>query len=218
MEASIVESELTFDEIANLCGIPLEQIIGWADQGLIRPRPAVCVPDSRVTISDLIVCLTDQGMAVPEPVHRRSRRGAATGGDKGADESACKRPRRVLIIDDDTSMANAIKRALRRSGYETYVAEDGFAAGSMLERLEPALITLDLSMPGLDGFDVLRFIRHQPQYRNLKVLVVSALPDNQLQRAIDLGANDALPKPFDNNELQRRIAILLAEEAEIADA
>jgi len=215
----MADSELTFDEIANLCGIPLDQVIGWADQGLLKPRPAACVPDSRVTLSELIVCLADQGITVPERVRNLARR-ASTSSDAqgGADECTKNRPRRVLIIDDDTAMANAIKRALRRSGYETFVAEDGFAAGSMLERLEPALVTLDLSMPGLDGFDVMRYIRHQPQYRDLKVLVVSALPDNQLQRAIDLGANDALSKPFDNNELQRRIARLLAAEAETADA
>jgi len=194
----MAQSELSIKEIATLCGLPLEQVAGWADQGHIRPGPADCAVDGRVPVSEWLSCLKSQGIEVPQQLKNCSRR--------------------VLIIDDEAPMANAIKRVLRRSGYETFIAEDGFAAGSMLERLEPVLVTLDLSMPGLDGFDVLRFIRHQPRYKSLKILVVSALPDNQLQRALDLGADGVLSKPFDNNTLQQRIAALLASCEEVADA
>ncbi len=193
----MAEPELTFDEIANYCKLPIEQVISWAEKGALVAKPAACIPDSRVKITSLINCLDQHGIALPERLKATSKR--------------------VLIIDDDRSMANALQRALRRAGYETFIAEDGFSAGSLLERLDPVLVTLDLSMPGLDGFDVLRYIRHQPRYRGLKVLVISALPDNQLQRAIDLGANDALSKPFDNTELQQRIASLIAETAELCD-
>lgn len=193
----MAEPELTLDEIANYCNLPIAQVIGWAEEGLLEARPAACVPDSRVRLSSLINCLDQQGIALPERLKSTSKR--------------------VLIIDDDRSMANALQRVLRRAGYETFVAEDGFSAGSLLERLDPVLVTLDLSMPGLDGFDVLRYIRHQPRYRELKVLVISALPDNQLQRAVDLGANDVLSKPFDNTELQQRIARLINATAELCD-
>lgn len=193
----MAEPELTLEEIANYCNLPIEQVIDWAEQGILVARPAACVPDSRVKLSSLITCLDQQGIALPDRLKSTSKR--------------------VLIIDDDRSMANALQRVLRRAGYETFVAEDGFTAGSLLERLDPVLVTLDLSMPGLDGFDVLRYIRHQPRYRTLKVLVISALPDSQLQRAMDLGANDVLSKPFDNVELQQRIAQLISQSAELCD-
>ncbi|MCV6587524.1 MAG: response regulator [Marinobacterium sp.] len=115
----------------------------------------------------------------------------------------------VLIIEDESAMAKAIQRTLRRSRCNTVVAQDGFQAGCMLEKMIPSLVILDLSMPGLNGFDVLRYIRHQPALVEIPVLVLSALPDSQLQRAMDLGATEVMSKPFDNMQLQQSIARLL---------
>ena len=68
-------------------------------------------------------------------------------------------------------------------------------------REQPALITLDLRMPGLNGYEVLKFIRHTPEVAATKVLVISALDAPSLQRALDEGADAVLSKPFDNDEL-----------------
>ena len=75
---------------------------------------------------------------------------------------------------------------------------------------KPALITLDLSMPGMSGFEVVSFMREREILKNIKILVVSALPDDDLQKAILLGADAALSKPFDNSELLQHIDKLLA--------
>ncbi len=78
-------------------------------------------------------------------------------------------------MDDDHAMAAAMQRVLKRAGFETRVAHDGFSAGSMLASFKPALMTLDLSMPNMNGFEVLDFISKEKMYQNLKILVVSAL-------------------------------------------
>ena len=62
-------------------------------------------------------------------------------------------------------------------------------------------MTLDLSMPGMDGYSVIQFTREQARYKRLKILVISALDDTSLERARELGADATLSKPFSNHDL-----------------
>ena len=62
-------------------------------------------------------------------------------------------------------------------------------------------MTLDLSMPGMDGYNVIEFTREQSKYNNLKIVVISALDELSLERAIEKGADAALQKPFSNHDL-----------------
>ncbi|MCG8426244.1 MAG: response regulator [Chromatiales bacterium] len=120
--------------------------------------------------------------------------------------------RRVLIVDDEKAMANAIRRTLRSAGLETQIALDGFQAGTKLMSFMPAVMTLDLQMPGLDGFELLEFVRSEAAISKVKVLVISALPESDLQRALEVGANDVLEKPFSNETLVEKVAVLLGEQ------
>ena len=79
---------------------------------------------------------------------------------------------------------------------------------------KPALMTLDLSMPGLDGFSVLEFVRQQPNLSGLKILVVSALDQHNLDRALQLGADQVLGKPFTEQELLSAVTGLLGTVAQ----
>ena len=116
---------------------------------------------------------------------------------------------RVLIIEDQPEMAAAIKRTLKRAGYDVEVAKDGFIAGTLLMRHNPALVTLDLKMPGMDGYQVLNFIREQEEHNQVKILVISAETKEGLNRAMTSGADDILPKPFDNSELLDKVGNLI---------
>ncbi|MBB1391889.1 response regulator [Shewanella sp. SG44-6] len=120
-------------------------------------------------------------------------------------DSVKEQPKRILIIDDEIEIRNAIRRVLIPSGYEFSFASDGFQAGVKVLSDKPDLVTLDLSMPGLDGFEVLQFIRQQPELNHLKILVVSGLSEIELQKALDLGADAVLPKPFDNEQLRSAV-------------
>ena len=108
-------------------------------------------------------------------------------------------------------MALAIKRVFTRAGFETAIANDGFLAGSLLYTFKPHLMTLDILMPGIDGFAVLRLLREAQLPTPLKVLVVSGDSEEHLQQALALGAHGALCKPFDNEELLATARELLGE-------
>jgi len=116
---------------------------------------------------------------------------------------------RILIVDDEEQLAKSIQRVLRGAGYKTSLALDGFRAGSKLMKEKPALMTLDLSMPGIDGFDVIQFVKSSEELSATKILVISALDEDHLQRAISLGADAYLQKPFVNSELLAEIEKLI---------
>lgn len=116
---------------------------------------------------------------------------------------------RVLVIDGELSYRNAIRRVLFDAGYQLDFAADGFQAGVKILSSKPDLITLDLSMPGLDGFEVLKFIREQPELAAVRILVISALELAELEKARPLGADALLAKPFENEQLLQLVQQLL---------
>ena len=73
----------------------------------------------------------------------------------------------------------------------------------------PALMTLDLQMPGMDGLKVIEYVRDRPHLARLKILVVSALPENKLQQALSAGADDVLSKPFKPETLLEKVILQL---------
>ncbi|MBW8830202.1 MAG: response regulator [Burkholderiales bacterium] len=106
---------------------------------------------------------------------------------------------RVLIVDDEVAMARAMNRVLRRAGFECLFASSGLQVRSLLCTFKPALLTLDIQMPWIDGMDVLQLLRDSPRNRPFKILVVSAAP--RPERALAAGADAVLAKPFTNQEL-----------------
>lgn len=131
---------------------------------------------------------------------------------KGAHPSQRAATPRVLIIDDDLAMANAIRRVLRRMGCETAIAHDGHLAGALFRTFRPSLVTLDLSMPRMGGLDVLDFLqglRPPQQPQAFKILVVSAASPFRIAQALSLGAHGAVMKPFVNETLVHEVDRLL---------
>lgn len=184
---------LTSREAGQRCGVSFRTVIRWIERGDL---PAYRLPgrgDYRIALADLRDFTRRHGL--PEPVAP----GDAQSGSN-----------RILIVDDEPSMARAIQRVLRPAGYETLIATDGFQAGSLLHSFAPALMTLDLQMPGLDGFGVLRFLRDSRPRPELRVLVVSGESQQRLSEARELGAHEALAKPFINEQLLATVQRLLA--------
>jgi excisionase family DNA binding protein len=184
---------LTSREAGQRCGVSFRTVIRWIERGDL---PAYRLPgrgDYRIAVADLRDFARRHGL--PEPV---------AAGDMPA------RSNRILVVDDEPSMARAIQRVLRPAGYETLIATDGFQAGSLLHSFAPALMTLDLQMPGLDGFGVLRFLRDSNPRPELRVLVVSGESEQRLREARELGAHETLAKPFINEQLLATVQGLLA--------
>jgi DNA-binding response OmpR family regulator len=109
--------------------------------------------------------------------------------------------RRVLVADDDERIVRFTRLKLMASGYDVVTAMTGHGALTMIESENPDIVVLDLRMPGMGGLEVLRIVRSSSQ---LPVIVVSAATD-LAEKACVAGANDYLPKPFDPNDLVRRI-------------
>jgi len=179
---------LTTGEVAKYCGVNFRTVIRWIERGHLKSYKLPGRGDNRIQASDFVEFLKENQMPIPSDFQGLSRK--------------------VLVVDDEAPMARAISRVLSRGGFEVEIANSGFEAGAMLATNEPALITLDLSMPGLDGFQMLDYIRSNHP-ASLKILVISALSKEKLQQAIEAGANAALQKPYDNKELLATVESLL---------
>jgi CheY-like chemotaxis protein len=101
----------------------------------------------------------------------------------------------ILLIEDDTFAIKLYGKALTREGFQVNVAEDGLAAVEMAPKLRPGLIVLDLMLPGLDGLEILKFIRGHQNLKDIPVIVLSyAYMDQLAVRASQAGATRGLLK------------------------
>jgi DNA-binding response OmpR family regulator len=116
---------------------------------------------------------------------------------------------RLLVVDDEIDLANAVAKGLRREGYAVDVVGSGAEALDQLSFTEYDLVCLDLTMPGIDGLDVCRQLRATPgsQPRVLMLTARDAVADRVT--GLDVGADDYLVKPFSFPELAARVRTLL---------
>ena len=120
----------------------------------------------------------------------------------------------VLIIDDETQIRRFLDIALRAQGYKTILAENGQKGLEALALQGADLVILDLGLPDLDGFDVLRELR---SWSKVPVIVLSVRSDEEEKvKLLDAGANDYVTKPFSIQELMARIRVLLRQHQQIA--
>ncbi len=118
----------------------------------------------------------------------------------------------VLIIDDDIKLSNALSIVIHKAGYTTYTANDGRAGIEMLHKESPAVVILDLRMPGMDGIEVLKQIKKISS--ETPVIIITAYSRVQSAvEAIKLGAYDYLSKPFDNDEIAITVQRAIKERA-----
>lgn len=115
----------------------------------------------------------------------------------------------VLIADDDPLLIAVVEHKLAAAGYAVKTAHDGQAALEDTRRLRPAVLVLDAMMPVIDGFEVLRRIKADEALRDVAVVMLTALKQqDDIVSALRLGAADYLPKPFNPDELVARLARL----------
>lgn len=116
----------------------------------------------------------------------------------------------VLIADDNEVNVNLIQAQLQNQGYEMAVAMDGQEALDKVYALMPDLILLDIMMPKLDGYEVCRRLKLDPRTMFIPIVVLTALSEMQDKiKALEMGADDFLTKPFNKLELRTRVKSLL---------
>jgi adenylate cyclase len=116
---------------------------------------------------------------------------------------------KILVVDDVPENVRLLEAVLVPRGYEVVTAHDGDAALDLVEAEEPDLILLDVMMPGLDGYAVCTRLRANDDTAMLPVIMVTSSVGQEKTRAIEAGADDFIPKPFNHDELLTRVRSLL---------
>jgi CheY-like chemotaxis protein len=173
--------------IAQLLHVDPGSVANWIDQGLLKAHRT---PGGhrRVAGEDLVHFLREHKMPVPPELEAR--------------------PRRILIVDDNESITQLIARAVKTEFPDIEIAEahDGFHAGTVLATMRPDVVVLDLRMPGMDGYEVCRLIKSQPETRDAAVVAMTAYPSEEnVTRILECGAKVCLHKPLDMDKLLREL-------------
>ena len=116
-----------------------------------------------------------------------------------------------ILITDDSEINRALLKEILGDGYDYLEAEDGAAAVELMrQRTDISLLLLDLMMPGMDGFDVLRVMKYHAWLDEIPVIVISAAEDTaNIERAYDLGVTDYIRRPFERIMVLRRVKNIL---------
>ena len=161
----------------------------------VAPAPPVEAPARRIPGADLSGAfdLLDEEAAHEVSGVRRALRGIS-----------------VLLVDDEDSLRKVMKDLLTRDGYQVVEARTGIEALDQTDRHAPDIIVLDLNLPGMDGYSVLKELRTRPATQKIPVIVLTAKGDEDNEvRVFELGADDFLSKPFRAKALSKRLEVVL---------
>jgi excisionase family DNA binding protein len=187
------KSVFTTFEAAKLCHVSPLSIINWVNAGRL---PAFRTPGGhrRIRREDLVKFMRDSGMPLPDELRRGSGRP------------------RILVVDDEAAVRDVLAEHLttRAKPYEVTTAADGFEAGRLVATFKPDVVLLDLRMPGIDGFQVCRTIKADPETSNAIVIAMTGYytPETEA-RILECGALRCLAKPMEPAVLANQIDELL---------
>lgn len=121
--------------------------------------------------------------------------------------------KRVAIVEDEPHIVESLRFILSKAGHDIVVADNGDAAIDLVKNESPDVMVLDIMLPQKNGFEVLKWIRSQDEYRALPVLMLTAKgQDKDRNTASSLGVDEFIAKPFSNDEVVDTVNRLLAAE------
>ena len=121
---------------------------------------------------------------------------------------------KLLVADDEPNIVISLEYLMKREGYEVLVATDGDQALEMIQRERPALVLLDVMMPGKTGFEVCQAVRADPSLDGVRILMLTAKGrETDVSKGLALGANAYMTKPFSTRDLVQKVADLLEDRA-----
>ncbi|MGL5404037.1 MAG: hybrid sensor histidine kinase/response regulator, partial [Acinetobacter sp.] len=189
----------------------VDQLIGSRGQIVVKPIgqqfSSIGVIAGATIMGDGQVCLILDGQNI-------ARQAQSTARSKQADETYTKQRyderRLIMIVDDSVTVRKVTSRLLERQGYDVVTAKDGVDAIEQLETIKPDLMLLDIEMPRMDGFEVTNLVRHHELHRELPIIMItSRTGEKHRERALSLGVNQYMGKPFQEETLLENIESLL---------
>ena len=185
-----MESKQSFStsEVARYCHVTADTIRKWAEAGRIH---VFKTPGGhrRIRREDLVRFLRDNKIPIHEDLDNAGIR--------------------VLVVDDEKAVVSVIRRFLERSQtpFQIEVALDGFEAGHQIATFRPNVIFLDLRLPGMDGFEVCRRIKADPDTSPSHIIAMTGYYEGDVaQRIVEMGASLLMQKPFTPDDLRRALA------------
>ncbi|RMD60967.1 MAG: response regulator [Alphaproteobacteria bacterium] len=116
----------------------------------------------------------------------------------------------VLVVEDEPNIVDSLSFLMKQAGFEVLVARDGDAAIRMMRSRIPDLVLLDVMLPRRDGYDVCREIRAHPEWRDVRIIMLSAKGrDLDRRKGLELGADAYVTKPFSTRDIVARVRALL---------
>ncbi|MGA2122703.1 MAG: response regulator [Methanoregula sp.] len=183
---------LTISEASKICGVSLKTLINWTDAGHLKAYKTLG-GHRRIQRDELYRFMEEHHMPIPKEEKADTRK-------------------RILVVDDDKIIVESIVLALEEDehGYEVISAGDGFEAGLQVSHFKPDILILDIMMPDINGYEVCKRIKSNPESRHIKVVVLSAyLDEHNFNVMKGYGADACFSKPLPLPDLRKEIAQLL---------
>ncbi|WP_085909500.1 response regulator [Kiloniella majae] len=126
-------------------------------------------------------------------------------------------PQTVLVVEDEPHIVDSLSFLMKKAGFEVFIARDGDAALRMVESRPPDLILLDIMLPRRDGFEVLKYVRANDAWKEMRVILLTAKGrDVDRLKGMELGADDFVTKPFSTKDVVRLVKQHLGVEEKLA--
>ena len=124
-------------------------------------------------------------------------------------------PRTVLVVEDEPNIVESLRFLMKKAGFVVRVARDGNTALRTIESEIPDLVLLDIMMPRRDGYEVCRAIRANPDWKDVRIIMLSAKGrEIDRRKGLELGADDYITKPFSTREIVARVHEILGTNAD----
>jgi two-component system aerobic respiration control protein ArcA len=119
-------------------------------------------------------------------------------------------PKSILVIDDDETMRNALKRIFESEGYRVLVAADGTQLSAVMDESPLELIVLDIGLPWINGFELCKLLKENPDLKKIPLVFISAKTSElDVRRGFEVGCDDYIKKPFNVDEIKNTVRTLL---------
>jgi len=190
-----VKNEYSIGEVAQILGMKISELQRLCSEGAIKATLNKLTMTWKIAQEDLISFMEDDGRSTL--IFTRA-------------DIPSGRNLSVLIVDDDPSVVNFMKKAIAKllDGVQVESTDNSYSALSMLLQNTPDLLVLDVMLPGMNGAQLLREIRSNERIAYVKILAISGYPES-LQEMKDFGVDDVLAKPFKAQELIEKVGCLL---------